>query len=96
MAKINITCEGCSTTTHSVDRTPEIPKDVISMGCNWCPKCEDKADDYYDEWYNRSDGSTPKDDIPPNQLCLGFMWNEIFEEESKEVLNESCKSSRGI
>jgi hypothetical protein len=31
--------------------TNEIPKHVVSMGCNWCPDCEDRAEDYYEEWY---------------------------------------------
>ncbi|MEO9474154.1 MAG: hypothetical protein ABJG41_01425 [Cyclobacteriaceae bacterium] len=86
MSTMKITCDTCNT-THTVDRTPEIPSHVVSMGCNWCPKCEDKADDYYEEWYNESDDDSLKgDDVPPNQLCLGFVWNEIFTEESQEKI----------
>lgn len=63
--KINITCEGCHTTTE-VTRTNEIPDNIISMGCNWCPSCEEDAEDYYDEWYNTGDGDTPQADEPIN------------------------------
>lgn len=48
MEKIDIKCN-CGLTLQ-VDRTAEIPKDVVSMGCNWCPECM-KDDDYYEEWY---------------------------------------------
>lgn len=48
---IKIICACCGK-THEVKRTPEIPSNVISLGCNWCPECEDNAGDYYQEWYN--------------------------------------------
>lgn len=80
---MNITCEGCKK-VHKVKRTPEIPKDVVSMGCNWCPDCI--ANDYYDEWYNRSDGDKPTPNkVPDNQLFLPFIANEI-EKGIKELL----------
>lgn len=47
MAEINITCEQCGVTS-TVKRTDEIPDDVVSLGCNWCPLC-DAYEDYY-EW----------------------------------------------
>ena len=71
MTKINITCETCSV-THSVNRTNEIPKDVPSRGCNWCPSCEEKAQDYYDEWYNRRESKETTAPVPDNQLCMPF------------------------
>lgn len=82
---INITCDLCYT-THEVERTREIPENVISMGCNWCPKCEDKATDYYEEWYNYNDGDNndSPEDIPDNQLVMPFILDEIIEE--KELL----------
>jgi len=32
------------------------------MGCNWGPCCEDRAEDYYDEWYNYPDPNDKVDD----------------------------------
>jgi hypothetical protein len=51
MTNIIITCDGCKK-SHSVYRTNEIPTQVVSLSCNWCPECEDDADDYYEEKYN--------------------------------------------
>jgi len=56
--------------THEVTRTNEIPPNVVSLGCNWCPSCEDSADDYYHEWYNESDENESENHIPDNQLAL--------------------------
>jgi hypothetical protein len=88
MKKINITCDTCHI-THSVNRTKEIPDNVISMGCNWCPNCEEKAQDYYEEWYNyNDDGDNNKPDpIPDNQLCLPFELNSILNK--KDVLQHT-------
>lgn len=36
---------------HEVRKDDKVPENAISMGCNWCPDCEDKAEDYYMEWY---------------------------------------------
>ena len=47
---ILIKCKGCKT-ERMVDRTKEIPDNVKSLGFNWCPDREDKANDYYHEWY---------------------------------------------
>ena len=91
LPRINITCETCAK-THDVPRTNEIPSWVISMGCNWCPCCEYRAEDYYEEWYlpeNEGDEPpppTPTDD--PNQLCMPFIFDEIGikQHESHSVL----------
>lgn len=83
MITINITCEGCDK-THKVRRTPEIPDHVVSMGCNWCPVCEDKAEEHYEEWYNESDGDNGNDDIPPNQLCMPFEMERIIGQDIQE------------
>jgi hypothetical protein len=66
MARIKIYCKGCKTESE-VDRTEEIPDDVISLNCNWCPLCEDEANDYYMEDYNYIEINEVKD---PNQLNL--------------------------
>jgi hypothetical protein len=66
MRKINITCDICHK-THEVGRTSEIPEEVTELFCNWCPECEDKADDYYDERYGYDPIPEP---IDPNQLTL--------------------------
>lgn len=75
MTTINITCDTCKKSTE-VRRTNEIPAHVISMGCNWCPFCEDRAEEDYEEWYNESDeGEVPP--IPDNQLTMPFQFYEI-------------------
>lgn len=76
--KINITCDTCHT-IHSVDRDDQAPKNAVSMGCNWCPLCEEKAEDYYEEWYNESDEKHPQPEIPDNQLVMPFVLDEIIE-----------------
>lgn len=82
MKTINITCDTCHLTIEVV-RTSGIPDNVISMGCNWCPKCEDKADDYYREWYNESENNETKPDpIPGNQLCMPFEIDKILNSDS--------------
>lgn len=65
MKLININCDGCHAVTE-VTRTNEIPDNVISLGCNWCPSCEDDANDYYDEWYNTGGGDGDEPDEPTN------------------------------
>jgi hypothetical protein len=65
MSRINITCDTCGL-VHDVRRTPEIPKTVFSMGCNWCPACADRAEDYYEEWYNYNDDGESKVTIEPD------------------------------
>ena len=77
--RIIIHCQGCNK-SHNVRRTDEIPSNVISMSCNWCPDCEDKAEDWYQEWYNYNDndGSQQNGDIPDNQLVLPFILDEII------------------
>ena len=47
---INIKCLNCSD-IHAVRRTEEIPDDVVSLECNWCPGCDDSAQDDYFEKY---------------------------------------------
>ena len=80
MSKIKITCDTCCE-IHEVSRTNEIPKHVISMGCNWCPNCEDRAKSYYKEWYNYTDEDNENigDNIPDNQLVMPFIFEEINE-----------------
>ena len=80
-AKIKITCDGCMA-TYDVNRDADAPKSAISMGCNWCPKCEDKADDYYSEWYNYNDGGG-SDDNDPNQLMLFSVSDDIVVEQKE-------------
>lgn len=81
--KIKINCEGCGN-QHEVNRDKESPKSAISMGCNWCPDCEDSAEDYYTEWYNKGDSgeTTPED---PNQLMMFSVSDEI---ESPELVTQ--------
>lgn len=60
MDKINCKCNGCGK-IHSVDRTEEIPEDVVSLVCNWCPICDDTAKDYYMEEYRYYEVEEKKD-----------------------------------
>ncbi|MGH2666097.1 hypothetical protein [Flavobacterium sp.] len=78
MQTIKMNCD-CGR-THDVIRDKSAPNNAISMGCNWCPDCEDTADDYYDEWYNTNDGdddTTP--DVPDNQLMLFSIADDILQ-----------------
>lgn len=86
MIEIKINCEGCGR-VHNVYRTPEIPDNVISLGCNWCPVCEDTAEDHYKEWYNYNEGENGEEvpELPnnPNQLVMPFIIEETLK--SKEI-----------
>lgn len=64
MDTIVIECDGCGL-KHGVNRTNEIPDDVTSLSCNWCPECE--ADGDYIETYIYTPIIEPVD---PNQLDL--------------------------
>jgi len=66
MRVIVVECENCGL-KHGVNRTVEIPDDVTSLLCNWCPECEDDATDYYNEKYVYTPIVEP---IDPNQLNL--------------------------
>lgn len=50
MATISIKCRFCNNSIE-VTRTPEIPEDVTSLECNFCPRCEDEAHEDYVEGY---------------------------------------------
>lgn len=73
---IKITCDTCSK-SHDVHRDIDAPKDATSMGCNWCPACEDRAEDYYEEWYNFNEsGESESND--PNQLVMFSIADEVL------------------
>lgn len=40
----------------------EVPKDAVQMRCNFCPKCEDDAGDYYEEWFVDEKGEVINED----------------------------------
>jgi hypothetical protein len=52
----------------NVERTKEIPDDTIHIECNWCPICEDTAEeDYYERYISKQE----EKEIPnPNQTEL--------------------------
>lgn len=89
MARINITCDTCKT-THHVRRTNEIPAHIISMGCNWCPLCEDKSEGNYEEWYNKSDNNNTPHDIPNNQLVMPFIFDDINDNTISITINPAA------
>ncbi len=66
MSRIKIYCYGCKT-EHDTARTKEIPEEVTSLVCNWCPKCEDSATEDYMEEYRYLNVNEVKDE---NQLKL--------------------------
>lgn len=86
MASININCD-CGK-VHEVTRDSDTPNNAISMGCNWCPFCEDTADSYYNEWYNFSEGdNTETEEVPedPNQMILFSIADNILLKEDIEL-----------
>ena len=83
MANIIIHCD-CGR-QHEVTRDKEAPEAAISMGCNWCPACEDTAEDYYNEWYNfNGSGEAESDD--PNQLMMFSITDEILHKEPEKQI----------
>lgn len=80
MTTINLTCDTCRK-VHDVKRTSEIPGWVIALACNWCPLCEDQAEDYWEERYIPSEegGDIPSEltPVPDNQLTMPFIFEEI-------------------
>lgn len=63
-----MTCQTCKN-TYKVGADDEVPKGAIAMCCNWCPDCEDKADDYYQEWY-KFEGEKEPILVGKNQISL--------------------------
>ena len=65
--RIKLLCECCGV-VHELPRTDEIPPEVNSLACNFCCECEDKMNDYYNEWY------IDESELPivenPNQIQL--------------------------
>lgn len=90
MKQITLNCESCQKVWH-LDKTPEIPEHVFLMKCNWCPNCEDTAEDYYNEWWDEDDNDGSKEQIPVdpiNQLVMPFELDRItkqLEYESTEI-----------
>jgi len=44
-----MTCRTCKKVYPATD---DLPEDCISMECNWCPECEEKAEAPYEESMN--------------------------------------------
>jgi hypothetical protein len=77
MQRINLTCQTCNK-VYDLPKTEEIPAHVFQMKCNWCPVCEDQADDYYNEWWDENENDTePQMPVPDNQLCMPFIFDEL-------------------
>lgn len=86
MQKIKINCD-CGL-THEVTRDKEAPKTAISMGCNWCPDCEDTAQDYYEEWYNFNEGGDTDYGDDPKQLMMFSIAGNAWIYETPTPLGE--------
>lgn len=65
--RIKLHCKCCGK-VHDLPRTEEIPEEVGSLQCNFCIECEDKMDDYYNEWYIEE--SELPVIVDPNQITL--------------------------
>ena len=79
MERIKLTCEGCQK-VYDLKKTNEIPANVFFMRCNWCPCCEDNADDYYYEWWDEDENNPDKPQPIPvgdNQLTMPFIFDEL-------------------
>jgi len=90
MERIKLTCETCHT-VHDLQKTNELPAHVFFMRCNWCPNCEDQANDYYEEWWNEDEDNTDKPQPIPvgdNQLCMPFIFDEVGVKNADEISQE--------
>lgn len=47
---IEIHCRQCKEISIT-KRSPDIPAKADYIACNWCPACEDRAKDYWKEWF---------------------------------------------
>ena len=87
MEAIKMNCD-CGK-VHDVKKDNSTPKNAISMGCNWCPDCEDTAEDYYQEWYNLDEGNDNKiiePDVPDNQLMLFSIADDVLQNHKIQTL----------
>jgi len=80
MSRIKLHCETCNY-VHDLEKTPELPAHVFFIHCNWCPLCEERAEDYYQEWWDdNEDGNNRKElpiPVPDNQLVMPFIFDEL-------------------
>jgi len=67
MINIKLKCNGCDK-IHTLNRTNEIPDNIKSLSSNWCPNCEDSANDYYEEFWHENE--IDENDTTNNQLKL--------------------------
>ena len=67
--KINIHCSICKR-VFEVERTSDIPDNVDSLVCNWCPNCSGKANEDYREWYRYKKKQKPATRHTEKQLKL--------------------------
>lgn len=80
MSQMKLICEGCNE-TYDLPKTSEIPAHIFVIRCNWCPKCENTAQDYWEQWWDDDEdgnnGNPLPVPVPDNQLCLPFIFDEI-------------------
>lgn len=54
---MKIHCDNCNSETDTT-RDSSVPEGVHAIHCNWCPKCEDQATGYWEEYFVDKDGNT--------------------------------------
>ena len=78
MKDIQLTCLGCDA-QHVVQRTSDIPKQVIQIESNWCPSCQDDATEPYREWHcEPHENQKEKAFVPDNQLEFPFGFSDTI------------------
>ncbi len=50
--EIEMRCRGCKK-EYTVTRTLDIPENIDRLECNWCPDCEDQAQEDWTEYWIR-------------------------------------------
>ena len=67
MKTIEVRCRGCKRVFNNF-RLKDIPDNVDYIACNFCPECEDNANDYWKEWYVYKRKNKPTHDGSVQQL----------------------------
>ena len=77
-----LTCETCGH-VYDMEHKPESSGDwikphILRVKCNWCPKCEDRGEGYWEEFLDENDDQEPLPaPVPDNQLTMPFLFDEL-------------------